>query len=158
MLGRAEGEAMERNTFFVKLCELEQDYQMIEACLHLCQSYRAEELHRALEEVKRACMAFHMHLEDDIRRGRSAAVSELAEAQETYYLRAKELTERELPSCLCGESGTPDEGRREARMLYAEYAVDFARQSIYHALLAVLSALESQSSGEENADEEESDV
>ena len=149
---------MGQNTFFVKLCELEQDYQKMEACLHLCRSCRAEVLHRALEEVRRASEAFHMHLEDDIRRGRSIAVAELAEAQEAYYLRVKELTERELPPSLSGESATPDEGRREAGMLYAEYAVDFARQSIYHALLAVLEALEVQNSGEENTDEEESDV
>lgn len=64
----------------------------------------------------------------------------LAQAQRTYDRTVQALLEETLPADLHSESTTPGEDRTEARMLCAEYAVDFARQAVRRAMLAVLSA------------------
>ena len=58
----------------------------------------------------------------------------------TYDRTVQALMEETLPEDLHSEGTTPGEDRTEARMLCAEYAVDFARQAVRRAMLAVLSA------------------
>ena len=135
---------MNQSPFFVKLCELEQEEQRLRECLRLCGALRPDELRRSRQAIQRECGQDRMRLEEDIWDSRSPAVAKLAEAQRTYCLTAQRLMEESLPGDLHSEGSTPDEDRAEAGMLYAEYAIDFARQSIRHALLAALSAMEAQ--------------
>lgn len=131
---------MEQSPFLVKICQLEQDYQTLEDCLRACRSMEEEDLALQLRRVWRAYSQADSHLEEAIRSGRSPAVCKLAQAQHTYDRTVQGLLEETLPADLHSEASTPGEDRTEARMLCAEYAVDFARQSVRRAMLAVLSA------------------
>lgn len=130
---------MEPSPFFVKLFELEQDYQALQNCLQVCRSMNTEELHAEIAKIQYTCDEVNSRLENSIHSSRSPAVSELAQAQKSYYQTVKELREKKLPAYLHSECGDDE---LEARMLYAEYAIDFARQSICHALIAALTAVD----------------
>lgn len=133
---------MEQNSFFAKLCELDQDDQLMHDCLTVCQSLNPQALHEEIAKIRRTYDDINFRLEDYVRHSRSPAISALANAQKTYYQTVKQLTEQELPVYLHSELSFPGDEQSEAGMLYAEYAIDFARQSIYHALLCVLSAID----------------
>lgn len=131
---------MEQSPFLVKICQLEQDYQNLEDCLRACRSMEDEELDLQLRRVWQAYSQADSCLEEAICSSRSPAVRRLAQAQRTYDCTVQSLLEEVLPEDLHSESTTPGEDRAEARMLCAEYAVDFARQAVRRAMLAVLSA------------------
>ena len=86
---------------------------------------------------------------------RSPAVAALSDAQLSYFQKAKELLETELPEYLSSEAGTPAESRMEAAALCTEYAIDFAVQSMRYALVAALKAIDLQMSAEENNEQKE---
>ena len=86
---------------------------------------------------------------------RSPAVAALSDAQLSYFQKAKELLETELPEYLSSEAGTPAESCMEAAALYTEYAIDFAVQSMRYALVAALKAIDLQMSAEENNEQKE---
>lgn len=130
-----------KNAFFAKLCELEQDDEMLRDCLAACQPLASTDLKRALKQVDERQQELNNLLESYICCGRSPAISALAQAQQTYYQTARQLTEDTLPSNLHSEASTPDQDQTEAQLLYAEYAIDFARQSICLALHAALTAV-----------------
>ena len=131
---------MEQSPFLVKICQLEQDYQTLENCLRACRNLEEEDLALQLRQVWRAYSQADSHLEEAIRSSRSPAICKLAQAQRTYDRTVEALMEETLPADLHSEASTPGEDRTEARMLCAEYAVDFARQAVRRAMLVVLSA------------------
>lgn len=135
---------MKRNVFFAKLCELSQDDRLLTQCLQRCQTQDPAELRAACRQARQAYDAANRRLENAVRNSRSPAVSALAEAQRAYYRRAEALAAQVLPGWLHSEASTCDEDRQEAQLLYAEYAIDFARQSLYYALCSALSAAENQ--------------
>lgn len=132
---------MEREAFYPKLCELDEDTHIMQACLRTCQTLDSNELQAATQKLHETSDEWAAHLEDNIRRSRSPALSALAETQKNYYQAVKRITEQKRPAYFYGEVSTPVQEQSEARMLYAEYAIDFARQSIYHALFSALSAI-----------------
>ena len=146
---------MKQNPFFVKICELEEVYEMVQHCLHLCNSWDRKELGRVLQEIQRACNQERVRLEENIQAAHSPAVLKLAQAQNTYNLTIQQLMEEALPKDLHSDFSTPQEDRSEAMMLYAEYAIDFARQALRHALIASLSAMDLQQSPEPSKTENE---
>ena len=84
---------------------------------------------------------------------RSPAVAELAGAQRDYARRTEEILREEMPRLMAGDD-SPGEERAEAAALYAEYAMDFAAQSMRGALAAALTALDLQMDWEEERKEE----
>lgn len=132
---------MEREAFYAKLCELDEDVHLMRTCLHTCQILDIKELQDTLEKLRETSDAWTAHLENNIRKSRSPALSALARTQKTYYQEVTRITEQELPGYLHSEASTLIQDQSEAGMLYAECAIDFARQSIYHALFSVLSAI-----------------
>lgn len=136
---------MEHNAFFAKLCELEQDYETLQNCLQACQTLSPTDLDQVLGQVDKTYDQLNARLDSYVHSGRSPAIAALAQAQQTYYLTVKQLSQEQLPAYLHNDTSTPEEDRAEAEMLCAEYAIDFARQSIYHALHTVLTAVKPQS-------------
>lgn len=131
---------MEQSPFLVKICQLEQDYQTLEDCLRACRDLEAADIQLQLRRVWQAYSEADRGLEEAVRSSRSPAMRRLAQAQCTYDRTVQDLLEQTLPQDLHSEATTPDEARVEARMLWAEYAVDFARQAVRRAMLAALSA------------------
>lgn len=60
----------------------------------------------------------------------------------------KKFLEQDLPDYLHGESSSAAEDNAEALALYAEYAIDYAAQSMRYALIAALKAIDLQISSE----------
>ena len=135
---------MKQSPFYAKLCELEQDNQNIQRCLHVSCSWSREELESELQRMEQDYEQNQLRLEEDIRDAHSPAVLKLARAQHTYALTIQKLMAETLPKDLHSESSTLQEDRSEAQRLYAEYAIDFARQAIRHALIAALYAMDTQ--------------
>lgn len=131
---------MEQSPFLVKICQLEQDYQTLEDCLRACRSMEEADLTAQIRRVRQAYREADLDLEEAMRCSRSPAVCKLAQAQRTYDRTVQGLLEETLPEDLHSEGTTPGEDRTEAWLLCAEYAVDFARQAVRRAMLAVLSA------------------
>lgn len=146
---------MKQSSFFVKICELEEDYEMVQHCLHICDSWDRTDLERALQEIKQVYDQERLRLEENVQDARSPAVLKLAQAQSTYNLTIQHLMEESLPKDLHSDFSTPQEDQTEAMMLYAEYAIDFARQSLRHALIASLSAMDMQQSPDPSKNKQE---
>ena len=138
-----------QEVFAVKLYELEQQYGKLQSHLHVCST---EEREQIAEERKKAEMEYResdLLLQDRVKASRLEAVAELAKAQVEYRNKVESLLKKQL------RGDTEEEDRAETAALYAEYAIDFATQSMQYALIAALSAMERQMKLEEKKGESE---
>ena len=135
---------MYETPFLGKLCELETDEQTMRQCLKSCSHLNQKEIGHQLALLREQYAQSMSKLDSFIQNGRSPAIVALAEAQKEYYQKIQQITEDALPHYLHSETSTQKEDIREARMLYAEYSIDFARTTILQALIAVLDGMEMQ--------------
>ena len=141
--------------FAIKLYELEQQYGRMQARLRICQQEDHARIRQELLRAEDECRENELLLQKNVESSRSPAVAALSDAQLSYFQKAKELLEIELPEYLSSEAGTPAESRTEAAALYTEYAIDFAVQSMRYALVAALKTINLQMSAEENNEQKE---
>lgn len=138
--------------FAVKLYELERQYGRMQSRLRLCQQDDHQKIRQELQRVMEEYQEDELLL-NNVENSRSPAVAALAGAQLDYSRRAEEILEQELPEYLRDEDGSaPEEGAKhqaEAAALYAEYAIDFAVQSMRYALMTALKAMDMQMDSEE---------
>ena len=140
---------LKEGIFAVKLCELEQEYGRLQSRIHL---FEGKDAAQAQQEILRLQDEYREHkllLDERIRSSRSSAVSSLSKAQLEYGQRVEQILNEELPNEMRGRNQSCAEDQAEVMTLYAEYAIDFATQSMNHALLAALRAVEKQLSYEE---------
>ena len=134
--------------FAVKLYELERQYGRMQSRLRLCQQDDHQKIRQELQRVMEEYQEDELLLLNNVENSRSPAVAALAGAQLDYSRRAEEILEQELPEYLRDEDGSaPEEGAKhqaEAAALYAEYAIDFAVQSMRYALMTALKAMDMQ--------------
>ncbi len=139
--------------FAVKLYELERQYGRMQSRLRLCQQDDHQKIRQELQRVMEEYQEDELLLLNNVENSRSPAVAALADAQLDYSRRAEEILEQELPEYLRDEDGSaPEEGAKhqaEAAALYAEYAIDFAVQSMRYALMTALKAMDMQMDSEE---------
>ncbi len=139
--------------FAVKLYELERQYGRMQSRLRLCQQDDHQKIRQELQRVMEEYQEDELLLLNNVENSRSPAVAALAGAQLDYSRRAEEILEQELPEYLQDEDGSaPEEGAKhqaEAAALYAEYAIDFAVQSMRYALMTALKAMDMQMDSEE---------
>ena len=139
--------------FAVKLYELEREYGRMQSRLRLCQQDNHQKIRQELQRVTEEYQEDELLLLNNVENSRSPAVAALAGAQLDYSHRAEEILEQELPEYLQDEDGSaPEEGAKhqaEAAALYAEYAIDFAVQSMRYALMTALKAMDMQMDSEE---------
>ena len=76
-----------------------------------------------------------------MKQSRSPAVAKLADAQLSYAKETEGLLRDQIAKDLHSEMNRDGEDETEASLLYAEYAIDFATQTMRHALVASLAAL-----------------
>ena len=135
--------------FSGKLAELEGEYaQMIRRLRQYAGADHCQ-VRRELQTLRQEFREGERLLGDSARTGRSPAVSALSAAQQEYDQRIRRLLEEDLLGYLHEPGSTPAEDRVEAAGLYGEYAVDFAVQTMRHALMAVLSAMDLEMTWEE---------
>ena len=139
--------------FAVKLYELERQYGRMQSRLRLCQQDDHQKIRQELQRVMEEYQEDELLLLNNVENSRSPAVAALAGAQLDYSRRAEKILEQELPEYLQDEDGSaPEEGAKhqaEAAALYAEYAIDFAVQSMRYALMTALKAMDMQMDSEE---------
>ena len=138
-----------QEVFAVKLYELEQQYGKLQSHLQLLDRVLREQI---AEERKKAEMEYResdLLLQERVKASRLEAVAELAKAQVEYRNKVESLLKKQL------RGDTEEEDRAETAALYAEYAIDFATQSMQYALIAALSAMERQMKLEEKKGESE---
>lgn len=143
--------------FAVKLYELEREYGRMQSRLRLCQQDGHQKIRQELQRITEEYQEDELLLLNNVENSRSPAVAALADAQLDYSRRAEKILEQELPEYLRDEDGSaPEEGaehQAEAAALYAEYAIDFAVQSMRYALMTALKAMDMQMDSEEGKKE-----
>ena len=142
---------LKEGIFAVKLCELEQEYGLLQSRIHL---FEGRDTTQAQQEIVRLQDEYREHkllLDERVRSSRSSAVSALSKAQLEYGQRVDQILNEELPNEMRGRNQSCAEDQAEAMTLYAEYAIDFATQSMRQALAAALSAVVLQQRAEQEA-------
>ncbi len=124
--------------FAVKLREMEKAYVRLQCRIELCQSTDQDRLLKEIDILKDECLENDILLRKTAQGSRTPEVAELAGVQLTYDQHAQQCLEKTL-----SQSAASDE-QAEAATVYAEFAIDQAIQSMNHALLAALIAVEKQ--------------
>ena len=138
---------MEQGIFSVKLYEMEQQYGKLQSRIQLCQSKDHERISEEIRQMEDEEAETSLLLQKRIKGSGYPAAARLAQAMLTYENSVKEILRE-------AENGNYSREHRktgdpEPAILYAEYAAVFATQSMNHALLAALRAVEKQLSYEE---------
>lgn len=139
---------LSQEIFAIKLYELEQQYGKLQNRIRVCGRENREELEEELEKASEEFQGNMELLKKSAEQSRSPAVAELAQAQWEYGRKVKELLE-ESGKYFHSEAGSTQEDKAEAATLYAEYAIDFATQSMKYAVMAALMAIDQQMNLEE---------
>lgn len=142
---------LKEGIFAVKLCELEQEYGRLQSRIHLFEGKDAAQAQQEILRLQDECREHKLLLDERIRSSRSSAVSSLSKAQLEYGQRVEQILNEELPNEMRGRNQSCAEDQAEVMTLYAEYAIDFATQSMRQALAAALSAVVLQQRAEQEA-------
>lgn len=142
---------LKEGIFAVKLCELEQEYGRLQSRIHLFEGKDAAQAQQEILRLQDECREHKLLLDERIRSSRSSAVSSLSKAQLEYDQRVEQILNEELPNEMRGRNQSCAEDQAEVMTLYAEYAIDFATQSMRQALAAALSAVVLQQRAEQEA-------
>ncbi|MGI6027459.1 MAG: hypothetical protein ACOX7G_10875 [Candidatus Scatomorpha sp.] len=136
---------LNQELFAVKLYEMEKQYGKLLSRIRICGQKDRKELH---EELQKAVDEYREHaltLQKDVESSRSKAVAELARTQLECSRKMEELlTDGKLEEYLHSVDSNRAEDRAEAVSLYAEFAIDYAVQTMQYALISALSAMELQ--------------
>ncbi|WP_295630395.1 hypothetical protein [uncultured Intestinimonas sp.] len=138
--------------FAYKLCELEEEYGRLQSRIYLFQSKDEAQVQKELDQLRDEGREHQLLLDERIRASRSPAVAALAQAQLEFGRRVEQVLHEELPDEMRGRNQTSAEDQSEAMSLFAEYAIDFATQSMRYALIAALSAIALQRKAERKTD------
>ena len=138
--------------FAYKLCELEEEYGRLQSRIYLFQSKDEAQVQKELDQLRDEGREHQLLLDERIRASRSPAVAALAQAQLEFGRRVEQVLHEELPDEMRGRNQTSAEDQSEAMSLFAEYAIDFATQSMRYALIAARSAIALQRKAERKTD------
>ena len=140
---------LNQELFAVKLYEMEQQYSKIQSRIRIC----GQQDHQTVcDELKKAKNEYHTHtaaLEQSVHGSRSPAVAALARVQLEYGQAMEKMSKEMLEKCMNGKVDRQPDDQAEAVTLYAEYAMDYAMQTMQYALIAALSAMDVQLSADE---------
>ena len=136
---------LRQELFAIKLYEMEQQFGKMQSRIRICEQENPEKIHQELEnaikEYKEQTLIFQKSIEGCC----SEAVAELARALVECRNKMEALLENgKLERYLHSETSNTADDHAEATTLYAEYAMDYAVQTIQFALIAALSAMEAQ--------------
>ncbi len=131
--------SMEQTILAVKLHELDRQYEKLQARIRFCQSDSYERLEEETASLQRECEEDEFLLIKRAENSRTPAAKALADAQLSYRQRIEEIKNTEMEGLL--SSGEIPEKHAEAKILYAEYCIDFAVQAVKDAMLASMLAV-----------------
>ena len=145
---------LQQGVFAVKLCQLEEEYGRLQSRIRVCQEKDSAQVRQALEQLLDECREQDLLLEQRVKGSRMPAAAKLAQAQLDFWRQAENLARTDMEPEMRGRSATPAEDQAEASALFAEFAIDFATQTMRYALCACLRALELQAGAEEAKNQE----
>lgn len=148
---------IDESVFAVKLYEMEEQYGKLQCRLRICEQGGRERIHSELEKAEGEYRENTMLLEEKAKSCRSPAVTRLTQAQLDYRRKIGDTMKKQVMKDLHSEESTPEQDEREADMLYAEFAMDFATLAMQQALISALAALDRTESAEDTEDSEEKD-
>lgn len=135
---------MSNGILAIKLYELEKSYGLMQSRLRMCQEAEPDKLRRELQELRDEYEEKNYLLEQNAQNSRSPAVAALSKRQVEFFKNAENIMKNDIPKYLHSETSDDAETGAEAYALYAEYAIDFAVQSMRYALIAAMKAIDAQ--------------
>ena len=148
---------IDESVFAVKLYEMEEQYGKLQCRLRICEQGGRERIHSELEKAEGEYRENTMLLEEKAKSCRSPAVTKLTQAQLDYRQKIGDVMKKQVIKDLHSDDSTPEQDEREADMLYAEFAMDFATLAMQQALISALAALDRTESAEDTEDSEGKD-
>ena len=133
---------MDNSIFAVKLYEMGEQYGKLQCRIRVCEENNRKRIHETLQKAVDEYKENTFLLEQKVKNCRSRAVAKLAEAQLDYRKKTEELMKGPVMEALHSQESSPEQDEKEADMLYAEFAMDFATLAVQQAMLSVLSALD----------------
>ncbi|HIX63976.1 MAG TPA: hypothetical protein H9852_06070 [Candidatus Mediterraneibacter colneyensis] len=135
---------IDESVFACKLYEMEEQYGKLQCRIRVCEEGGKEKIHSELEKAEAEYEENTLLLEEKAKSCRSQVVSRLTQAQLDYRHKMGGAMRKKIVSDLHSEDSAPEDDEREADMLYAEFAMDFATLAMQQALICVLAALDGQ--------------
>ena len=148
---------IDKSVFAYKLYEMEEQYGKLQCRIRICEQGDRRRIHSELEKAEDEYKENTLLLEKKARACRSPAVTRLTQAQLDYRRKIGDTMKKQVMKDLHSEESTPEQDEREADMLYAEFAMDFATLAMQQALISALAALDRTESAEDTEDSEEKD-
>lgn len=148
---------IDKSVFAYKLYEMEEQYGKLQCRIRICEQGDRRRIHSELEKAEDEYKENTLLLEKKARVCRSPAVTRLTQAQIDYRRKIGDTMKKQVMKDLHSEESTPEQDEREADMLYAEFAMDFATLAMQQALISALAALDRTESAEDTEDSEEKD-
>lgn len=133
---------IDESVFAFKLYEMEEQYGKLQCRVRVCEAGEREKIHSELQKAEAEFEENTLLLKEKIKSCRSGAVAKLSQAQ-LDYRQTMETLRKQLVMDLHSEDNSPEEDEKEADMLYAEFAMDFATLAMQQALISALRALDS---------------
>lgn len=128
------------SVFAVKLYEMEEQYGKLQCRIQVCEQEGKDRIKRELERAENEYNENSLLLEKKVRTCRSRAVEKLSRAELEYRRKTRSLL-AQIPEDIHSEDSSREEDGSEAKLLYAEYAMDFATLAMQQALICALTAL-----------------
>lgn len=132
---------MSQEILYIKLCQLDDEWSKLHSRIQLSETAGEEQLHKELETLKRECAETEMALEQQLRLSKSSLVSILWDGYEKIEPVIRD-TQARLKAF--ADEQPEEYALAEAKLLLAEYALDFASQAAARALLISLEAIDTQ--------------
>lgn len=139
---------IDNSVFAVKLYEMAEQYGKMQCRIRVCEQGDKAKIHSELKKAEEELEESTLLLEEKAGFCRSEAVKSLSQIQLDYRKKTQALIKKQLAHDIHSEDSSPEDDEREAEMLYAEYAMDFATLAVQQALISALTALEDQKSME----------
>lgn len=133
---------LQNGMFTAKLQELAQEYGRLQNRILLLQGTHSEQIRQEREQLEAECRQHVLLLDETVRSCRCPAMARLAQLQRDYGQQTETLLQTGIIQQ--NPDGVPIRYQDDAETmaLYAEFAIDFATQSMRHALMAALRAAE----------------
>ena len=136
---------IDESVFAFKLYELEEQYGKLQCRVRVCEEGGRDKIHSELQKAEDEFEENTLLLKEKVKSCRSGVVAKLSQAQLDYRQKIEEM-KKQLVKDLHSDDSSPEEDEKEAGMLYAEFAMDFATLSVQQALISALRALDSRKS------------
>lgn len=125
----------------VKLCQLDDKVGRLHSRIHISETANHSQLSREIEALRQECTETELSLREKLRLSKSDLVSVLSKS----YEKMEQLIQDAKAELQAVAGDCPDDNAlAEAKILLAEYALDFAHQAADRALLISMDAIDTE--------------